>query len=274
MSYSIRETSIDSATPVELYWFTYSGQSWYYTNSARSIIYNSRTYSPLPIEHSNINATGDVNKSSLTINTVTNCPVADLFIQQPPSEPVIVTVFGHHLLDSEFAVLWKGRITACNWVDAQHVEFTADSVFTSIMRPGLGRVFQANCPYALYGAQCGVATSSKLDIVTVQLVTGKTVNVAVARSENWFSGGYLTWQNPSNGNIEKCAIQYSSVTGNLLLASNPNGLIAGMEVRVYAGCDHTLNEQHGCSNKFNNHIRFGGTPWQPEKNPFGGSSIY
>jgi hypothetical protein len=43
-------------------------------------------------------------------------------------------------------------------------------------------------------------------------------------------------------------------------------------VTLYPGCDHTLGAA-GCA-KFANTDNFGGTPFIPNKNPFGGTAIY
>jgi len=49
------------------------------------------------------------------------------------------------------------------------------------------------------------------------------------------------------------------------------GLKSGMEIRAYAGCNRTIQE---CSSKFNNTLNYGGMPFIPTKNPFGGDPIF
>ncbi len=51
----------------------------------------------------------------------------------------------------------------------------------------------------------------------------------------------------------------------------PYGLAVGVPVSVYPGCDHTLAT---CSAKFGNVARYGGFPYFPQKNPFGGDPIF
>jgi len=41
-------------------------------------------------------------------------------------------------------------------------------------------------------------------------------------------------------------------------------------VKIYPGCDRV---RATCESKFDNLDNFGGFPWIPTKNPFGGSSI-
>lgn len=274
MAYSTLETSTDSGKPVELFNFSYSGAMWYYTNSPTPIVHLANTYTPIGIMRGAINSPGDVSKSSLEIVSVADLPVALLFAQYPPSEPIILTVYGHHALDNEFAVLWKGRVLNVEWNDSQQVTLRSESVFTSLQRPGLGRTFQAQCPYALYSHQCGVSNIAFRKKPTVTSIAGRVVTVNDIMPAGYYAGGYAIWYNPSTRANEKRAIKESSADGKINLSTFPIGLSVGDMIEIYAGCDHTLNGENGCTVKFANFIRFGGTPWQPEKNPFGGSSIY
>ncbi|MEW6169845.1 MAG: phage BR0599 family protein [Pseudomonadota bacterium] len=58
---------------------------------------------------------------------------------------------------------------------------------------------------------------------------------------------------------------------SITLAAVPPGLSVGATVVLYPGCDHTLST---CESKFGNSANFGGFPFIPTKNPFGGSPIY
>lgn len=274
MTYSQRELSVDSAKPVELFHFYFSGKEWFYTNADTPIIQGVRTYTPTSITRGKITSQGDVNKATLEIVSVSDLPVGLLFSQYPPSEPVLVTVYGHHILDDEFAVIWKGRILSAEWDDMQQVTLRSESVFTSLQRPGLGRTFQAQCPYALYGSQCGVSNVAFQERAVVTAINGRVVTANTAKPLNHYAGGYATWGNAVIGANEKRGIKSSTATGVITLSTYPVGLKVGDTIDLYAGCDHTLNGDNGCTKKFNNHIRFGGTPWQPEKNPFDGSTIY
>jgi hypothetical protein len=55
------------------------------------------------------------------------------------------------------------------------------------------------------------------------------------------------------------------------VAALPQGLAAGTTVTLFPGCDHTLAT---CSGKFSNTANYGGFPFMPTKNPFGGDPIY
>lgn len=271
MNYDIAETSTDDGRPFELYWFSYSGREWRYTNSSRPFVWNGATFMPIPITSTAVKSTGDVNKATVTIRCMGDTPIGELYRVQPPSEPVIATIYGRHIDSDDIVVNWKGRITTCEWVDVELLELHSESVFTSLMRPGLARTYQVQCPYALYGAACGANAVLKTDKVTVSAVNGVKILTPTSKEVNWYAGGYLTYNNPNGGNVERRMIRSSLANGEITLAAVALGLSAGMEIEMLAGCDHTLQT---CDTKFTNSRRYGGMPWIPIKNPFGGSTVY
>lgn len=277
MTYSAAETSRDDGKPIELYQFAYTGNNWYYTSADRDITYNSNVYVCAPITRSNLQPGNDPTKANLTITMPGNSPVGAIFRIQPPSEPVILTVFGEHYLDGSVTTLWKGRITNAEWKDGSIVSLTCESVFASLQRAGLRRRYQLGCPFALYGEDCGLNKDTFKEVLTVSNISGLalTFNSTIGKPVQWYAGGYMTWTNNVSGNIERRMIRASdTVTGRMDLSAIPVGLQVGQSVAAYPGCDHTLEGANGCAAKFNNFKRYGGTPYIPSKNPFSGSSIY
>ena len=100
---------------------------------------------------------------------------------------------------------------------------------------------------------------------------GTTITIPHGKAANWFAGGYITYRNNETGALERRSIKENSGT-TVTVTAFPLGITDGKtEVTMYAGCDHT----HGtCKNKFNNIVNYGGQPYIPILNPFGGSSIY
>lgn len=273
MTFQGIEISVDNGRPVELLQINYSTNQWYYTSSQESIIYNGNTYIPLAYERSSLVADDDTAKSSLTIKLPQDVPVAELYRIQPPSEVVTVTVFGEHYLDNDFQTFWKGRIVNATQ-SPPLFEITCESLFSSLQRVGLRRRYSTQCSHVLYGPKCTVAREAFKTSGVVTALTGATVRVAavIGQPTDYFAGGYINWVHNVRNNNEFRMIRASvSINGDLVLASQPTGLSIGQTVSIYAGCDHTLPT---CINKFNNSLNFGGTPYIPQKNPFGGSSIY
>lgn len=278
MTYESKELSTSDGRPVELLRIKYGATGeWNYTTCEEDVLYDSRTYTPLAIDHGKLEPTGDASRSSLDISVPQDAPVGDLFRVQPPSGLVIVDLFGHHYDDGtgddSFVVLWKGRITTVNWKDAW-LHLTVENVFSSLQRTGLRRRYSTQCPYALYGLGCTVDKALHKEELTISVVSGNTVTSAnaVGFADNFFAGGMIEWTHPERDTTERIMVRSSNgTTGVLTLTAQPVGLEVDAIVFAYPGCDHSIAT---CNTKFGNSLNYGGQPFRPLKNPFGGSMIY
>ena len=274
MSYDLIETSVDDARPIELFEIAYTGNRWRYTSADRDITYLGNVYRAVACSRSDLEPTSDSTKASLNLTFPRDVELSDVFRIQPPSEVVSVTLFGEHFEDNDFIVFWKGRIINAEWKGSV-VEFVSESIFSSMRRPGLRRRYQLQCPYALYGAKCGVNRDSWKEEHLLTHMSGLSLqfNSTIGKPAGYYAGGYLTWENSFNQNIEKRMIRsFDTITGTVVLSAAPIGLSQGQLLTMYPGCNHTL-DGGGCA-RFNNTDNFGGTPFIPMKNPFGGTSIF
>lgn len=274
MAIADNELSVQDSMPIELYEISYTGNFWYYTSADTDVVMDGRTYRAMPITHPEIEPPVDADKAGLEVTFPRDVPVAEVFRIQPPSEIVSFTLLvQNYLIPGEYVVLWRGRIIDSNW-NGPWVSFTVENVFSSLNRPGLRRRYSTTCPYALYGPQCRVSRDDFREISSILGVSGLSVQVssAVGKPDNYYAGGYVTWVNVMNGNTEKRMVRESfGESGTLVLATIPIGIAGGIEISMYAGCDHLIAT---CDSKFNNKDNCGATPYIPTKNPFGGSPIY
>jgi uncharacterized phage protein (TIGR02218 family) len=273
MTYQTIETSVDDGKPIELLEINYSTEVWRYTSAEREVIHNLQTYEPLPMRHGSIAPTGDASTSNLTLELAKETPVGSLFLIQPPSEVITMTLFSKHFGDDEFTVLWKGRILNCEFEDP-FFKFNCESVFSSLQRIGIPRRFSVGCTHNLYGVGCRVLRDAYRTDGVALTITGidLTSGAAGAVPDGYFAGGYVTWVHNVRGNLESRMITYSEgASGLIRLVAVPNGLSLGQEIKIYAGCDHRVQT---CKDKFNNVPNFGGQPFIPQKNPFGGTTLY
>lgn len=274
MAIGDNELSVQDAMPIELYEISYTGNFWYYTSSDTDIVMDGRTYRALPITHPEIEPPVDVETAGLEVTFPRDVGFAEVFRVQPPSEVVSFTLLvQNYLIPNEYVVLWRGRIIDSNW-NGPWVSVTVESVFSSLNRPGLRRRYSATCPYALYGSQCRVPRDNFRENSTILGVNGLRVEVfaAIGKEDNYYAGGYVTWVNTTNGNTEKRMVRESiGASGTLILATIPVGIAGGIEISIYAGCDHLIGT---CDSKFNNKDNCGATPYIPKKNPFGGTPLY
>jgi uncharacterized phage protein (TIGR02218 family) len=267
MSYRDFERSIFGGNPVELYRFTLGGTQWLYTNAADPVAYGEDTYIPIYINRNGYTRTGDTSKSSLELDVATSNPIALLFRTGCPNGVVLLTVFRHHVNDSEFSVIWKGRIIGCTWRDSS-ATLTSDSLFTTLRRAGLRRKYQVSCPHALYdinNGSCNVIEANYLVTATVSQVNNTTLIIpsAVNYANGYFTGGKVRYHSSVIMIVEHNA-------DYVILVDHLTDAEPGVSVQLYPGCDRKMNT---CNTKFNNVNNYGGFPFLPPKNPFSGDAI-
>lgn len=270
MSYSVQEASSQAGRPVELYEFSKSGAYWRYTSADGDVVYGGNTFTAVPISRSAIEATSETVKTALDITCARDLSVLDLFILMPPEDLVAVTVRRLHAGDGEAITVWMGRVLNATFGNAS-AELHCESVFTSLKRIGLRRLYQVACPHVVYGVGCGLDRDDFRADATVSTVSGTTLTLSGigAFAAGHFAGGYLEWER-TTGVFERRAIRSHSA-GVVVISFPIPGLAAAATVHLYPGCDHTLAT---CSAKFANHLNYGGMPYFPDKNPFNGSPVY
>jgi uncharacterized phage protein (TIGR02218 family) len=269
MTYADREVSTDAASPFELYEFRRGSNAWRYTSASQDVVYNAFNYTAVLLKRGSIEQTNEIGRAGLRITLARDVEVVGEFIATPPSELTLLTVYRQHRGDPETAVVWMGRVLNAEWRGSE-VELNCEPVYTSLQRTGLRRLYQRNCPHVLYDGLCQASPIVHRVQGAVGSIAGTVVSVPAAAgfAPGHFAGGFATWS--ASGITEKRMIVAHSAD-SITLAAPPPGLSVGATVVLYPGCDHTLST---CENKFGNSANFGGFPFIPTKNPFGGSPIY
>jgi uncharacterized phage protein (TIGR02218 family) len=222
----------------------------------------------VPISRNAVEATSEVARLALEIRCSRSLPVLDLFAVAPPEDIVLITLRRLHAGDGEAVVMWMGRILNVTLNNAA-AEIHCESVYTSLKRTGLRRLYQKSCPHVVYGSGCGLTRATYKATKTVSTVSGTTITVSsIGVADAYYAGGYLEWT--SSGVVHRRAIR--SQTGGSIEISFPiPGIAAAASVDLYPGCEHTLST---CTSKFANSDNYGGMPFFPTKNPFGGVALY
>lgn len=276
MSFDLIETSTDSGQPFELVKVSYLTHNLCYTTAEVAVAYDGLLYTPMPMSHNDVSVTDDVSKSALTLRVPCDCPIGELFRVQPPPTVVTLTIFVMHVEDSQAKVQWKGRIVNAEWIDESWLELTSESAFSSLQRLGVPRRFSVPCQLAVYSQGDGMCNADpalhEMSFV-VSSITGATIrcNAAAGQPASKFAGGKISWTHGEKGYLEQRMINESTSDGDFIMTAPPQGLIVGQTVKVLRGCDHTLSV---CNTVFNNSLNYGGTPYIPLKNPFGGATLY
>ena len=270
MTYATIETSAQSGRPVELYDFSIGSAHYRYTSSDGDVSYGGNTYAAVPVARSAVEATNENARLALNITCDRSLGVLALFSTMPPEEIVAVTVRRLHAGDGEAVTMWIGRVLNVTW-NPSSASIHCESVYTSLKRNGLRRIYQKACPHVLYGVCCTLDRGDFVSVKTVSSVTGNSLVIASmgAFADGYFAGGYLEWERTA-GVFDRRAIR-SQVGGEVVISFQIPGLVATESVNLYPGCDHTLAT---CTSKFSNQLNYGGMPYFPDKNPFSGTPIY
>lgn len=277
MTFEAQESSIQDGRPVELYVFTVGVRVFYYTSAPEDLTYETKVYEALQIERSGIEDAGDISKVGLSVTAQRDIGVAELFRIAPPSDVVLLQVYRLHLTDGalEKKLFWTGRVLSCEWTAGSKCTLSCESLLSSMRRPGLRRLYQRQCPHVLYGAACGLVNTSHRTTIVLDdpfsEVTGITVKDPDidAQPDGFFAGGYLEYE-AAPGRMERRGIR-THVADAITLTHPIQELTLTSTIHLYAGCDHTLTT---CDTKFSNAANYGGFPFIPKVNPFGGSNVF
>lgn len=286
MSYQSTDLSVQDGAPIFLYEFVQGEQSWRYTSAPDAYAWGGHDWLPSTVSHSDITQSNEMAKDSLSLRFPRSDDEASGFARQflgyAPDIVTSVTIRRGHPADGEFVVYWKGRVAGSKTTGAL-IAIECESVFTSLRRPGLRARFQRQCRHALYGRGCNIDPESVATIGRALAMNGLVVQVpeAAASPNGWYLGGMLRAPDGALRLITRHAGDQVTLSRPLeslaaAIAGSGYGLnygahYGGAVVKLYPGCDHSLGAG-GCG-KFNNIANYGGFPWIPLKNPFGGSSI-
>lgn len=270
MTYDAIERSAQDGRPVELYEFRRGVTTWRFTSADQDVAYALSTYKRAIIERSNIERGTELRRAGLRLSVQRDLAIAQLYIVAPPADAITLTIRQFHQGDGDAAVIWNGRIVAVSpWRDGR-AEIALEPSATSLRRTGLRRLYQRQCPHVLYGAACKASAPAARFLGAAGLISGLTVDVSgtSAGGDGYYAGGILEWSGAA-GTERRFIVGHAGNT--LTLSTQPNGLTTGTSVSVYPGCDHSLATCHA---KFNNAANFGGFPFIPTKNPYGGDPVY
>lgn len=275
MSFRIIETSQQSALPLLLFEFRRGSNVWRYTTDTNSVDAFGETWDPSSITLGTVSQTNEPSRDRLGLSLPNSNPFAATFLGLMPQEVSSVTVFRGHATDPdlEWTVYWKGRVAGVV-ADDERVMIDCEPVFASLKRAGLSARYQSACRHALYQQGCNANKADFAVEVSVSAIDGKTVTYSsvAAIEDDYLVGGMIEL---SAGDVT-FIVSHTATTLFLirpfpalveaLAQSSPVPVTA----TVYPGCDHSPGT---CSDRFNNAANYGGFPFIPSKNPFGGSSI-
>ncbi len=285
MTYTTIETSLSDGRPYFLYQFTEADQVSRFTSRAAAWTSAGSggteiTWEPAAVAHGDVVQTSEIERGRLELTWPMSHPFARRFLAPLGNTPATLTIFrGHEQVPGETVAHWKGRVVGAE-VEGQRILLQAESLFSTLRRPGVRAKYQRLCRHALYGRGCGLDIALHWQAGTVTEVAGNTATMPAAADhpDVWFRGGVLRF-GPQLGFITGHA-------GDTLILSRPMPDLAdavaapeidpetGDPLPILADLAPGCNLRAAtCAGKFGNLANFGGFPAIPGRNPFGGGSI-
>ena len=253
----------------ELIVFELGTNNFHYAIAETDILVDEVDYISAPIERESYAETGEISKSSLTLNMPNSFQFAENVLKTTLETPLLVTVYevetdGYVGISKPF-VIWRGRV-AGKELNGDLISLQCDSVFSSLRRPGLRAKYEFNCRHTVFDHGCRLSEGVWRHNTEVVSVTGNNIKVESINGKTTDYLGGIIIDSISTEQRLIIAQDKTSLTVNRPFAD----IIVGSSVVLIPGCDGT---REICKNKFKNHLNFGGWPYIPTVNPFGGSKI-
>lgn len=263
MTFNARETGTFSGEPFELYWWSMGATSWYQTSGDTPRTHQGRTYEPAVLSRTEVDQNGEANSGNVTITMELDNPIAQLFLQGSPSQPISLIVLAGHEGETEIGCTFTGRVGSPKFKETCELTCASRQATWKQSIPGL--TFQAQCPLRWGSTRCGVDKATWLVMAAISGVSGTTLTSPdfAAKSDGHFRGGWVEW----NGRTRMITAHVGALV--TLLTPLPD-LAPGQTLAAYPGC---MGTEADCSGRYNNLANHLGCQRIPSKNPFGNGGI-
>ncbi len=281
MTFAGREQSRTRREPVNLFFFRYGaapGSYFAYTDGETPVTFNAGDglgavlYQPTPIACGEIRLNGVVDKTRFTIAVPHDSEVVGLFNPRPPSYTVSLVVRSGHVGDSEWLVVWSGRILGFSDTKNES-HLNGEPVLRGLKRAILRRNYQIQCPHVLYGGQCKANKAAATVTPNVLGLAGAILHLPAgwngAHPTDRFVGGLAEWIG-SNGRAEWRTIIRIADATHVVMGAGADNLTIGGPIALSRNCGKDIV----ACNEHANIQNFGGHWLIPEKNPTGLRNSY
>jgi uncharacterized phage protein (TIGR02218 family) len=258
---------------IEFYEFRQGNTYWRYTSGDETVTYLGNTYTPTSMKRSAIVNSGELAQANVRINMPIGHDLVEALTGFQTGALTRMTVFAQHRGESDTVQRFYGRYMNFRFRGAE-CELRFESMVTARKEQGLRRTASPACPHTLYDTapmSCGVVKSLYKTIFAPASVNKTQITSAAlaAHPDGWFDGGLFEYARP-DGLMESRSID-THVGNTITLRAPIPGLIAGLSVDAYPGCDHSLQT---CHDKFDNSDNNGSLPFVPEEDNYDGHPLF
>jgi uncharacterized phage protein (TIGR02218 family) len=260
MAFEDIENSEYDNEPRELYWFMRGSESWLYTSGSESVVFDDRTFEPVPgLSRTSAREGAERTKSQITVEMPRDTPIAEQFIGIPSVTPVWLYVYRIHSGETGYRIVWQGRVRVAEFAGAR-ATLTLDSLRASTKKAALRHLFQNQCNHFTFDANCGLSEADYTNYVEVTAVDGASVQALDGEAAGFYTAGQVKRTNGDRRFVVSNSVAAGTHTLNLLTPFED--LEVGELVAFIGGaCKHTFET---CPIQAN----YGGYPKVPRKDPF------
>ena len=255
MTFASAEVSTHDGRPVRCYRFAHGATIWRYTSADQPITITDGTFTPEAIQDSAVGRGKEWDSGSMQLTLDRDNPIALLWQETRPREPVLVTVYERHRTETDqYPIRFSGSVANVSERDHSAILQCVPTSYRLKRRVPYLR-YSKLCPLALYGSRCGLDKES----FRIRVVLG-SVNVEIlqaaefaAYADGWFTNGYVQTLDGET----RFVVDH---VGDLVTLEYPLGVVAAEPLDIYPGCDRT---ETTCSSKFSNldnHLGFSHIP--------------
>lgn len=282
MTYSDLEASVADGRPYHLYLFAEGAQLWRFTSlaedwtsppGAADASGSEQTWTASAVSHGPIQQSGDPRRVEVEVTFPVSDTFARRFLGVRGQAVTTLTIYrGHRQVPEETRVVWKGRVIGPR-VSGEQIALRCENLLTSVRSIGNAEVYSKICRHVLYGPGCNLDIESFFSGATATAYSGLgvTVGEASGQANGYFAGGVI--RHTASGAL-------GFITGHEGAALTLGGRLVDLEGEIDAGGSAAVEIAPGCDlsvatcrDRFSNLPNYGGFPWIPDRNPFGGRSV-
>lgn len=257
MTYQAEVEKIEQPLSAELYKIRVGDVFQYYTSYESDIVFGGVTYLARPMKRTGFS----VEKTMKTVDVTISTPVVVAFGEYLSASPysrtyIDITKVFVSSPDTLNKLIFSGMVFSVS------VKKGVASVLCKSNNGLLSRkiprvVYQTNCNWSLFSADCGVSKTNYEFAAAASLITANNITLPtlIAMADKRFQGGTVVF------GAEQRLITNHVGTVITVLVQFPN-IIAGDQVKLYPGC----NGSPAACASFGNAARFMGMPHIPTRN--------
>jgi len=264
MTYSLTEESV-AQSPIELYRFVGTDNSYFLTSYGRDITIGSDTYVSTTISRDAVKVgTEQSSEIQMTVTLPVNHPMINEYIFGIGPPNLTLTLLRAHNGDLASRITyWIGEVVSFS-VEGRQAKVLIPSMLTYFLNGLLPAPrYQGPCNHVLFDQFCKLPrTGGNQHVTTITSISGLSI---VLDDSPYSNGECVSGEMILNGRTQRRMIMSNSGT-NFTISYPFMSAEVGDEVTITIGCDHSFTRCKELSNAVN----YGGFPFVPNRNPFNG----